>query len=78
MPKPIPIRLLMNRKLAVAVARMLGGTMCWTAAITGPSQASASIWPIANSSQPSHSDGANRPSAKTGAAIRKQIAGISA
>ena len=52
-PKPIPIRLLMNRKLAEAVARMLGGTMCWTAAITGPSQASASIWPIANRIQPS-------------------------
>ena len=36
MPRPIPIRLLMNRKLALAVARMLGGTMCWTAAMTGP------------------------------------------
>ena len=78
MPKPIPIRLLMNRKLAEAVARMLGGTICWTAAMTGPSQASASIWPIANSSQPSHRLGANRPSAKQGAATRKQTAGISA
>ena len=78
MPKPIPIRLLMNRKLAEAVARMFGGTMCWTAAITGPSQASASIWPRANSSQASQSEGANRPSAKAGAAIRKQQAGISA
>ena len=30
---------------------MVGGTMCWTAAITGPSQARASIWPKVKSSQ---------------------------
>ena len=36
MPKAIPIRLLMNRKLAEAVARMVGWTICWTAEMTGP------------------------------------------
>jgi hypothetical protein len=78
MPSPIPIRLLMNRKLALAVARMLGGTMCWMAAMTGPSQASASICPIANRIQAIGSDGAITPTAKQGAAIRKEMAGISA
>ena len=68
----------MNRKLAEAVERMFGGTMCWTAAITGPSQARASICPTVNSSQPSQSEGANRPIAKTGKASRKQKAGMRA
>jgi hypothetical protein len=73
-----PDQIVDEQEAAEAVARMLGGTICWTAAITGPSQASASICPIANSTQAMPSDGANKPKAKTGAAIRKQIAGTSA
>ena len=68
----------MNRKLADAVARIEGTTMCWIAEMTGPSQAKASIWPIVNRTQAMVRLGANRPSAKTGAVMMKQTAGISA
>ena len=57
---------------------MLGGTICWAAALTGPSQASASIWPIGNNIQPTASYCANRPAAKTGAVMTKQTAGMRA
>ena len=78
MPNAIPMRLLMNRKLAEAVARIVGRTMCWTAVMTGPSQASASICPTVNSSHAIHRFGANSPSAKVGAVMMKHMAGISA
>ena len=39
-PSPMPMRLLMNKNSAEAVARMLPGTRCWTAASTGPSHTS--------------------------------------
>ena len=42
-PKPMPMRLLISSRLADAVARIAGGTRCWTALTTGPSHASESM-----------------------------------
>ena len=39
-PTPIPIKLIINRNIADAVALMSGLTRCCKAEITGPSQAS--------------------------------------
>ena len=54
MPKRDPDQIVDEQEAGRSGRAHVGGTMCWTAAITGPSQASASIWPMVNSSQASH------------------------
>ena len=74
-PTPSPTRLLINRKLAEAVARIGRGTRCWTAVVTGPSHRMLSALATSSSGQASHRFGASRPSAKAGAVISQAIAG---
>jgi len=52
----MPIRLFTNRKIAEAVARMPGGTMCWMADSTGPSQTSPSAVGTRNSTNDTASE----------------------
>src|SRR5207249_4488115 len=74
-PIPSPIKLLISRKLADAVARIGRGTKCWIAVLTGPSHKLLSELPISSSGQAIHKLGANSPSAQAGAAISHANAG---
>src|SRR3546814_11105212 len=63
------------RKLALAVARICGGTRCWTALVTGPSHRMLSALGISSSTHDAAGIGTSSPAAQVGAVISQAIAG---
>ena len=65
----------MSRKLADAVARMCGGTRCWTAVVTGPSHRMLSALGIRNRNHAVIGDRDRNAAMNSGAVISHAIAG---
>src|SRR5579864_6117252 len=74
-PTPSPIRLLIRRKLADAVARIGRGTRCCTAVTTGPSHRILTALPTRRSGQATHRLGAKKPRPHAGTEMSQAMAG---